>query len=169
MSGINDARYWNEMLDLKRLLGAGLLYEVGIPDFSLAAGLSRSFGGVTGNRPVYIALVSVAIIGSRNVRFENFVGGTISGGTTRPQLPRNHFRPLLPTPFVSLEDDISVDVPGTLVSVSSFSDASPTGSASLFINRPDTLYYTTVTNDDNQAADSIDVAQLMARYKEDLP
>ncbi len=166
MTQYNDARWWNQTLSLNYLLGAGLLYEVGIPSFSLAAGISRSFGGVTGDLPVYIALVNVQVIGSRNVRFENFVGGAISGGNTRPQLPRNHFRPILPTPFVSLEDDVTVDVAGTLVSVSSFSDTSPTGSAALFIQQPNQLYYTTVTNDDNQAADSIAVAQLMARYRD---
>ena len=166
MTSYNDARWWNETLGLNHLLGAGLLYEVSIPDFSLAVGLSRSFGGITGDLPVYVPLVRVAIIGSRNIRFENFVGGAISGGATRPQLPRNHFRPVLPTPFVSLEDAITIDVPGTLISVSSFSDANSSGSGVLLINAPNTLYYTTVTNDDNQTADSVEVSSLMARYRE---
>lgn len=169
MTQLNDARWWNETLDAKHLLGAGLLYEVGIPEFGLAAGASHSFGGVTGDHPVYIQSTALFVIGSRNVRVERFVGGNISGGTTRVQLPRNHFRPISPTPFVSIEDGITIDVAGTLISVSNFSDANPLGVSGGFIYRPGTVYYTTMTNDDNQAADSIEVAQLMARYRDRLP
>ena len=169
MTQLNDARWWNETLNSLHLLGAGLMYEVGIPEFSLVAGADHSFGGVTGDHPVYIQSTAVFVIGSRNVRVERFFGGTISGGTTRPQLPRNHFRPVLPTPFVSLEDDITIDVAGTLIGVSNFSDASPIGLSGGFIYAPATTYYTTVTNDDNQTADSIELSQLMARYRDRLP
>ena len=169
MTALNDARWWNNTLDARHLLGAGLMYEVGIPEFGLAGGFAHSFGGVTGDFPVYIHSTAVFVIGSRNVRVERFAGGTISGGTTRPQLPRNHFRPTDPTPFVSIEDDVSVDVAGTLISVANFSDANPLGLSGGFIYAPGTVYYTTVTNDDNQAADSIEVSQLMARYRDRLP
>lgn len=169
MTALNDARWWNETLSLGHLLGSGLLYDVTIPPFSLVQGASRSFGGLTGDFPVFLALQAIAIIGSRNIRVERFFGGTVSGGTTRVQLPRNHFRPVDPTPYVSMEDDVTVDVAGTLIAISFLSADDPGGSGGGYIYRPDTTYYTTVTNDDNQTADSIEVGQLLARYRDRLP
>ncbi len=166
MPTVNDAKWWNEILDLNYLLGAGLLYEANIPSFSLAAGASRSFGGVTGNLPIVVAQFNFRILGSQDVRVERFTGGTISGGVDLVQFPRNQFRPALPTPWISLADGISINVPGTLTAVTRFSADFPGDEGRGFIDAPGSVHYTTVTNDDNQTADSVEVRALFARYRQ---
>ena len=169
MPQLNDAQHWNNTLDLRHLLGTGLLYSTDVAPFSLASLATRTFQFDTGIRPVYQVRTRAVIIGSRDVEIETFVGGSLSAGSLLFQFPSNHWRPFTPPPYLQILDDVTVDVAGTLISRKHFGADDTGGDTGGTILAPNTTYYVTVTNVDVQAADAITLNFAYATWLKEAP
>ena len=153
-SVIGDAKYANNVLDVKHNLYTGSLHEAVYgevdvaPDEDIAVAFTTSI-----DAPVGLFSVGASTLGTE-ATFQLFVGGTVSGGAGITQYPRNHNKFNTP-PFALIAGGVTIDVPGSLIGVSFIfgargeNDSIEQGG---YILRPGLAYYMTLTNGDVQAA-----------------
>jgi len=164
-SVIGDAKYAVNVLDIKHVLFTGALHEMSHSVSNIPAGGSFNIAFTTAvNVPV--GLFAAIVKSTANISLlETHTGGTVSGGSPVTQFPRNHNHFIDP-PFQSINDGVTVDVPGPLIAQSLAIRGSATShgdGGAIIILRPDFQYYFTVTNEDNQVAEFMSFDLLAAR------
>ena len=153
-SVLGDAKYANNVLDVRHNLYTGSLFEATVAEADVIAGGTLVMAFTTSpDAPVGVFAMGAATLGVQ-ARFELFIGGVISGGVSVTQSPRNHNRINTP-PFLLISEGGNIDTPGLLIGLNYIiggrGDASVATGGSRIL-APNQNYYAVLTNEDVQSA-----------------
>lgn len=153
-SVIGDAKYANNVLNIKHNLYTGSLFEATVVGVDIVADATLVMAFTTSvGAPVGLFAMGAATLGVQ-AQFDLFIGGVISGGTPVTQYPRNHNKINTP-PFLLIAEGGTIDTPGILIGrnfiIGGRGDADAISGGGRIL-APDQEYYAVLTNDDVQTA-----------------
>lgn len=151
----SDSEFSRSKLSIAYLLDFGVVYTFDVK-FNLANGASNVISLTTGPSPVLVNNASIQVSGTRDLLVEYFAGGTVTSGVEITEVfPRNHFNPRT-SPYLasSVFTGRTVSVAGTKfleITIGQQDRGASDASGGFTILAPNTLYYITITNNEQTA------------------